>query len=146
MPGSFHYQLFQVVRILFHHVNYVIKDVGFPVERNSKKEKKTVNKPEKDFLPVLLYEVFISIFFSISFPALISSTVATCGLCDYFLRIKVFVVVVVAAAAAAAAVVVVVIVVVLPLPPTNCIYNFHFPKRLGETLPTQRKLLPTVTL
>lgn len=38
LPGSLHNQLLQVVRVLFHHVHYVVKDVCFPVERTTKKE------------------------------------------------------------------------------------------------------------
>lgn len=32
LTGSLHHQLLQVIRVLLHHVNYVVKDVGFPVE------------------------------------------------------------------------------------------------------------------
>lgn len=32
LPGSLHNQLLQVIRVLFHHVHYVVKDVCFPVE------------------------------------------------------------------------------------------------------------------
>ena len=38
LTGSFHDQFLQIIRILLHHVDYVIKDVGFPLERNNRKE------------------------------------------------------------------------------------------------------------
>ena len=56
LSGSFHNKLLQVVRVLFHHVHDVVKDVCFPVEwTTTKKGHFVILQENKTALAEVLY-------------------------------------------------------------------------------------------